>query len=175
MSLKYAILGLLTIQPMTGYDLKHEAFDTSIAHFWQADQSQIYRTLDRMAQDGWVESEMEFQTDRPNKRLYRITEAGRAALIDWLSTPQPLPVYREPFLVQMFFAGMLPRERVLEHIQQHIAGHRAKLAEYEAVAGLFDDSGDRQFWRMTVDLGIALENTYLDWLQDCEATIMQKS
>ena len=52
MSLKHAILGLLTIQPMTGYELKHEAFDTSIAHFWQADQSQIYRTLDRMESDG---------------------------------------------------------------------------------------------------------------------------
>ena len=44
MSLKHALLGLLTHQPMTGYELK-QFFDSSIQHFWNAELSQIYPTL----------------------------------------------------------------------------------------------------------------------------------
>ncbi len=49
MSLEYAILGFLNYHPYTGYDLK-KIFDTSIRHFWPADQSQIYRTLARLTE-----------------------------------------------------------------------------------------------------------------------------
>lgn len=175
MSLKHAILGLLTIQPMTGYDLKHAAFDTSIAHFWRADQAQIYRALDKMAGDGWVESTVEVQTERPNRRVYHITDAGRAELLNWLESPQPPPVYREPFLVQVFFAYMLPEAQTLAHMQDHIAAHRETLARYEALApGLAHSPGSarqKQFWQMTLDLGMALEHTYLEWLARCQAAI----
>ena len=47
MSLEYAILGFLNYLPLSGYDLK-KMFDTSVQHFWPADQSQIYRTLARL-------------------------------------------------------------------------------------------------------------------------------
>lgn len=175
MSLKHAILGLLTIQPMTGYELKHEAFDRSIAHFWQADQSQIYRVLDQMESDGWVESELEIQIERPNKRLFRITNSGLEALLNWLHTPQSPSVYRDPFLVQLFFAGMLPRERVLEHIQQHIDAHHATLATYHAIQAILPQDNvplrDQQFWLMTLDWGVAQEKTYLNWLEDCKHKI----
>ena len=69
MSLKHAILGLLTVTPMTGYDLKHRAFDVAIAHFWKADQSQIYRTLNRLSEAGWVQSEIEAQDERPDRKV----------------------------------------------------------------------------------------------------------
>mgnify|MGYP003565227123 CR=1 FL=1 len=57
MSLKYAILGILNAFPMTGYDLKHQAFDATVRHFWPADQSQIYRTLNRLTERGGAEME----------------------------------------------------------------------------------------------------------------------
>ena len=47
MSLGHAILGFLNREPMTGYDLKTRCFDDDAAHFWTADQAQVYRTLDR--------------------------------------------------------------------------------------------------------------------------------
>jgi len=56
MSLEFAILGFLNYQPYTGYDLK-KIFDTSIRHFWPADQSQIYRTLARLTEQGLAEME----------------------------------------------------------------------------------------------------------------------
>lgn len=178
MSLKHAILGLLTIQPMTGYDLKHLAFDSTIAHFWRADQAQIYRTLDSMEGEGLLTSDLQIQSERPSKRVYTITEAGRAELLDWLRQPQSPPVYREPFLVQVFFAGMLTDAEVQGHIQAHIEAHRENLAKYQDIDIPPQDEGtrrDRLFWGMTLELGVALENTYLAWLEKWQQIIRDRS
>jgi len=68
MSLEYAILGFLNYHPYTGYDLK-KIFDTSVNHFWHADQSQIYRTLARLTEQGHVQMEKVPQEDRPTARF----------------------------------------------------------------------------------------------------------
>ena len=177
MSLSHAILGLLTVAPMTGYDLKTQAFDNTIAHFWQADQTQIYRTLATMAGSGWVKSTLEIQEDRPNRKVYHITDAGRGELIRWLHTEQSLPVYREPFLVQMFFAGELDTETILAHIIQQRAGHEVRLAHYETITmPSLDDpelARKRIFWRLTLEMGMAMERAYIDWLDHCEAVVQE--
>ena len=67
MSLEHAILGFLNYRAFSGYDLK-KAFDTSVNHFWPADQSQIYRTLARLAERGWAEMEIVPQEDRPDRK-----------------------------------------------------------------------------------------------------------
>lgn len=77
MSLDHAILGFLNYHPYTGYDLK-KIFDFSVQHFWSADQSQIYRTLNRLTDAGYVEMEKVAQEDRPDRKVYHITGAGRA-------------------------------------------------------------------------------------------------
>ena len=65
----------MNYRPYSGYDLK-KIFDTSVRHFWPADQSQIYRTLSRMSEKGWVEIEVIHQESRPDRKEYRITPAG---------------------------------------------------------------------------------------------------
>lgn len=102
MSLAYVILGFLQKQDMTGYDLKTNCFDQCIAHLWPADQAQIYKTLDRLFEQGWIDCHVEIQRDRPNRKVYSLTELGKAELILWLQCPQPLPIVREPLLVQLF-------------------------------------------------------------------------
>ena len=72
MSLDYAILGFLNYRPLSGYDLK-KMFDTSVQHFWTADQSQIYRILARLAKQKWVQVEVIEQTSRPDRKIYHIT------------------------------------------------------------------------------------------------------
>ena len=133
MSLAHAILGILQTQPMTGYDLKTQCFDQSIAHFWPADQAQIYRTLDKMTEQGWIESQIEFQENRPNRKVYSITESGRSELHQWLTSFQALPVYREPFLIQLFFARELTNAAILHQIEQQLQAHRERLHQYEQV------------------------------------------
>src|SRR5438105_2540982 len=102
MSLQHAILALLNEAPMSGYDLKTSGFDRKVNHFWSADQAQIYRTLDKLVEQGWVSSQLEIQYDHPNRKLYSITSTGQAQLKRWMSEFQPLPVKREPFLIQLF-------------------------------------------------------------------------
>lgn len=176
MSLPHAILGFLQNEPMTGYDLKTVCFDVSVAHFWPADQSQIYRTLDTLAEKGWVESELEVQTDRPNRKIYSITDAGRAELTRWLQTEQDLPIRREPFLVQLFFMDQLPDESIIASMESQLAAHEALLARYRAIH-IPDDIPDPalaravELQRMTLDMGIRMEQMYIDWLRDCIAKV----
>jgi PadR family transcriptional regulator, regulatory protein AphA len=168
MSLPHAILGILHEQPMTGYDLKTQYFDQSIAHFWPADQAQIYRTLDKMAADGWVESQLEIQDNRPNRKVYSITDTGRAELRHWLTTSLPLVSYREPFLIQLFFMKLLSNEQILSMIEAQQQAHQARLAEYRKlpIPPLDDPSANREMilQRLTLELGLRVEQANLDWL-----------
>lgn len=176
MSLVHAILGFLQNQPMTGYDLKTLCFDQSIAHFWPADQAQIYRTLDKLNEQGWVESEVQFQADRPNRKVYSITNAGRAEFQQWLVSEQALPLHREPFLVQLFFSGRLSREQLIAHMENQRRAHEALLAGYERIVipTECEDPAELRALKlqaMTLDLGKRTERNYIAWLDDCIAVI----
>src|SRR6185369_16784590 len=102
MSLPHLLLGLLSSNPMSGYDL-NKAFNTTVQHFWTTDQSQIYRALYKLDEEGKVEVETIIQEDNPNKKVYHITEAGTAELRDWLAKRHASATIREGWLGQLFF------------------------------------------------------------------------
>jgi DNA-binding PadR family transcriptional regulator len=160
---------------MTGYDLKNQSFDASVAHFWPADQAQIYRTLDKMAEQGWVESQVEFQEDRPNRKVYSITHDGRAELRRWLLLSQPLPAYREPFLIQLFFAEDLPNDQIIALLETQQQAHQERLDHYQHIPlpSLDQLTQDREssLQRLTLELGIRVEQAYLDWLETAMDTV----
>lgn len=124
MSLSHAILGLLDLAPMTGYDLK-KTFDGSVAHFWTADQAQIYRTLAKLVDDGAVVVRVVPQEGRPDRREHHITDGGRGELAAWLGSPLEAERSREPFLARIFFAG---REEPAV-ARRLLAGRRAAVEE----------------------------------------------
>ena len=175
MSLAHAILGFLSRAPMTGYDLKTLCFDQSVAHFWPADQAQIYRTLDKLTEQGFLESELDIQDTRPNRKVYSITPAGHDELMRWLASPQGLTAYREPFLVQLFFSSALPAETAVGLLEDQLRQHRERLAVYQSILlGQKDPTDLTQqelFERFTLDLGIGLEEVYIRWLEDCIAQL----
>ncbi len=167
MSLTHAILGLLTLSPMTGYDLKNQSFDASIGHFWPADQAQIYRTLDKMAEQGWVESHTEFQEDRPNRKVYSITSEGQVELKRWLPSFQPLPPYREPFLIQLFFAGDLSNDEIIVLLEAQRDAHQERLDGYRQIPlptlDQLAENRELTLQRLTLEMGLKVEQAYLDW------------
>jgi DNA-binding PadR family transcriptional regulator len=171
MSLPHAILGFLRDRPMTGYDLKTQCFDESVAHFWPADQAQIYRTLDKLTEQGFIENTLEIQEDRPNRKIYHITDTGRAELERWLHAEIPLAPYREPFLVQLFFSQSVSKASLVEQLEKQLSEHRARLATYEAIEISDADSAEYQksviLARMTLDYGKQIEHTNIAWLLDC--------
>lgn len=175
MSLKYAILGLLNVLPMTGYDLKHQAFDATVRHFWPADQSQIYRTLNQLASESLVTATVVAQDERPDRKVYAITAAGQAVLTDWLKTDQALPTLRDPLLVQLFFGQELPRADLLRVVEQQLAAHQAQLAVFGQIpippAASRPDDRWLALQHLTLDFGLALEQAYVSWLAHCREVI----
>jgi len=172
MSLEHAILGFLNYQPYTGYDLK-KIFDTSVRHFWPADQSQIYRTLSRLTENGLVEMEVFHQEDRPDRKVYSITEAGRSELRGWLAGPPPLDQPRSAPLIQVFFAGDLPDEQILAKFEQFAAIMRAILSQYDQVPAQIEiykneinSPREHFFWMLTLDSGIRNMRANLEWAEN---------
>lgn len=171
MSLENAILGFLQHQPFSGYDLK-KVFDTSVRHFWPADQSQIYRTLTRLAEQGWVKMEVIDQDSRPNRKLFRITEEGRRELHRWLSTPLPPEESRSASLIQVFFAGQLEDEQILAIFERAAVQLRELLDTYtriprqvQAYHGMIGSPRERFFWMLTLECGISGARGQLEWVE----------
>lgn len=171
MSLEHAILGFLNYHPKTGYDLK-KIFDTSVQHFWQADQSQIYRTLNRLTENGYVEKEQVQQDDRPDRKVYHITDMGREELRRWITNPPPMGAPRSAPLIQVFFLGQLSDELILNKFEGYAAVMRAILAGYDQVPGQIGDfqievNSPREhfFWMLTLDNGIRNMKANLEWAE----------
>jgi DNA-binding PadR family transcriptional regulator len=175
MSLPHAILGFLRVMPMTGYDLKTQAFDRTVAHFWSAVQQQIYRELDKMDELGWVTCEVEMQTDRPPRKVFHITDTGREELAAWLKQPLPLAPRREPFLIQLFFAAQLRNEDIIALLEDQRAGHQARLTALEQIVIPPMDDPQQQrrqaLTGLTLDLGLRMERMYIDWLTHALAVV----
>ena len=181
MSLKYAILGFLSFKSLSGYDLK-KAFDRSVRHFWPANQSQIYRTLSQMTDEGLVEKEVIERDERLDMKIYSITKTGRAELHEWLATPLPEKDTREPFLVQIFFGGKLSDAELLNLLQ-----HEKKVAEeglfvYEAVhqattaqPNSINDPRAIFLSLLTLEYGIKSNRALLEWLNSAIEQIETKN
>jgi DNA-binding PadR family transcriptional regulator len=177
MSLDYAILGFLNYSPLSGYDLK-KFFDSSVRHFWPADQSQIYRTLARLADQGLVEQEVFRGVDRPDRKEYHITPAGQEALRAWLLSPLPSQDVRIAALIQVFFAGQLSDEQILALFERLAADARAVLAVYDQIpqaAGTDDPAlgppRERFFWQLTLEYGRMSAQADLVWIENILARI----
>jgi DNA-binding PadR family transcriptional regulator len=172
MSLQHAILGFLNHRPYSGYDLK-KVFDTSVRHFWPADQSQIYRTLNRLTTNGWAEMEKIEQEKRPARKEYHITEAGQDELRQWLVTPLPFGDNRSAPMVQVFFAGHLTNEKIIA-MYQRVADHmRIGLQQYELIPQEIEAYSEyvrspREFffWMQTLEIGKLTARTNLEWIEN---------
>lgn len=181
MSLKHAILGFLSLMPLSGYDLK-KAFDRSVQHFWPANQSQIYRTLAQLSEEGFVEKEVIEREERLDMKIYSITATGRTELHQWLATPLPDPDDREPFLIQVYFGGMLKDAELLGLFQKKLQSIEERLAVYRAVYEMIQNSPTAKFDERTIFLSIlTLEAGYknnqaiAEWLRSAMERIQKKN
>lgn len=174
MSLAHVILGFLQQKEMTGYELKTSCFDQCLAHLWPADQAQIYKTLDRLVEQSCITYTVEIQRDRPNRKVYSLTEAGKTELMKWLKCPAALPTVREPLLVQLFFADQLQNEAIIHLLEQQLAAHHEKITNCDGlkVPLLNDPSATREqiIHRLVIDLIVRREQIYIEWLK----TAMEK-
>jgi len=174
MSLRHGLLGLINYEPMTGYDTVKE-FNQSLAFFWTATPQHIYKELDTMEKSGWLISERIMQTEKPNKRVYSITELGKKVLVDWVSRPEEgvnaFMKGKNPFLMRLAFAGEGSDENALQMLyefrNQYLSfaetlGDVDKiLAESEATVS----PKSMKYWRIVAMHGEYVRKARLEWAE----------
>lgn len=172
MSLKHALLGILGFEPMTGYELK-QFFDSSVQHFWNAELSQIYPTLKALEESGFVDMRVEVQQNRPNRKIYAITDEGRLEFERWFRAPQPPADLRDPFLIKVFFGTELPVEDTLILLRRQTEEQQKMLLFSETVLREKITMGVKHwhsarhgmYWSMTLDLACAYRRAYIAWCE----------
>jgi PadR family transcriptional regulator, regulatory protein AphA len=181
MSLKHAILGFLSYTPLSGYDLK-KAFDKSVQHFWQANQSQIYRTLAELEENGFVGKQVVEREERLDMKIYNVTEAGRAELRRWLATPLPERDDREPFLIQVYFSGQLNDDETLHLFRQKLKETEERLDVYEGMYQIIqntpptiDDQRAVFLATLTLEAGYVNDKSIAAWLRSAIQRIESKN
>ena len=179
MPLSHAILGFLDYRPMSGYDLK-KYFDQSVAHFWSATQSHIYKALENLEQDGMVESQVIQQDGKPNRKQYKITEAGRTELRRWVSTPLPVEAKREAWLIQVFFAHNITNAEIASLFENRIERLRNSLSECRLAQKNIDENSKNidskrleSLWQLTLDYGINYFENEISWLEKTLPVVQQ--
>jgi PadR family transcriptional regulator, regulatory protein AphA len=123
----YVILGMLSLRPMSGYDIKHVA-DMSVRYFWTISYGQIYPELKNLADAGLVSAE-DTSVGSRQRTVYRLTKSGEEALGDWVGMTQEMPIeIRDEMLLRLFFADQLaPDEK--RSLLNNMAGRHNRLVE----------------------------------------------
>jgi DNA-binding PadR family transcriptional regulator len=129
-ALDYFVLGLVKDAGLSGYDLA-KLFEYVVRFFWQAEQSQVYRALYRLRDLGWVRASVVEQAHAPDKTVYQITGAGKAALRVWLRADADEPPARRVWLGKFFFSNELPTPDVAKILDRRIRDLQECLVEFE--------------------------------------------
>ena len=141
MDIKSIILGFLTYESMTGYELK-KYFSISFSFISGISYGSIYPALKKMEHQGLVTMQLEVQDGAPNRKVYTITKAGKAAFLNTLKAPLSFGKFKSPFLMRLFFfANLSPEERVAA-VRTHLESIMAMQQDLETASPDVDKYAD---------------------------------
>lgn len=178
MSLSHGILGFLTYGEMSGYDLA-KAFGSSLDFFWHAQTSHIYLELKKLEQSGFVAGRLIQQQEKPNKKLYHLTEAGQQEFFRWLGEADNgfTREFKSSFLMKVFFSGSVPPAQSVAMLQGFIAGCEAYLAQLAQTPQTIREYGRQVepyqalYWELTADFGHGFMELCIAWARRCIARL----
>lgn len=174
MSIKHAILGLLADRPLHGYELK-AAYEEHVVPNSQLNYGQVYTTLERLARDALVAHELVSQTERPDKKVYALTPAGRAELDHWLATPShPDLDLRNQTFVKLILSRRLKHPGPLEVLAIE---RRACFERLHEVTQARTRAGKEKATVPTtllLDLAVLKLEAFLKWLDRCEEVLKKE-
>ncbi|TQF73326.1 PadR family transcriptional regulator [Rhodococcus spelaei] len=132
MALEHALLVSLSEQSGSGYELARR-FGKSIGFFWNATHQQIYRVLKRMDEAGWVDARTVGQDGRPDKKVYRVSDAGRTELQRWIAEPTEPGQLRNELAVKIRAASLGDLADVKAEVARHRDDHARRLEVYRLI------------------------------------------
>ena len=164
-----ALLGLLTIEPMSGYDLG-QMVRLSVGHIWSESYGQIYPNLKRLEAEGLVACKTEKRKGRPDRRIYSITRKGREQLAKWLAIPPQPEIPRNEMLLKLFFGAQAPTQILIANVERMVEDHRALLQKFKRTQHNEIDKNsqfpDAPFWKMAARFGQIEMEAHLKWAEE---------
>jgi PadR family transcriptional regulator AphA len=169
MAIKYAILGLLSWRPFSGYELR-KFFSESVALYWSGNSNQVYPALVQLHRDGLVESQVRQKGNYPPSKVYGLTAAGEAALREWVTADPAAPQMRNSFLTQLAWADGLGDADLSSLLDRY--GHEVQmklLMQKESIRrgreGPARTPREALLWTMIADHDCTMYEAELQWLQ----------
>ena len=170
---KYAILGMLSIRPMSGYDIKKQVEET-ISNFWTESYGQIYPMLKSLIAEKLVTKTVEKGAGKPDRHVYALTGPGRKGLRRWLHEGSTPKVVRNEFLLKLFFGEEISVKINVAHVEQFRELQRGLLQKYRAIEkGITAEHAENEnapYWLMTVRYGEHVSRALLQW---CDKTLVE--
>ncbi|PJE97510.1 PadR family transcriptional regulator [Streptomyces carminius] len=164
--MRLPLLALLAAGPAHGYELKQALEKLLGAAYPQPNVGQIYVTLGRLEKAGLIEGEDVSQSARPNKRIYRLTEAGREAVLAWFEEPTDEPRVRDEFFMKLALA---PRTGLADQLTLINKQRRQYLNTMRALSRLAAaEDRDNRVAQLLIEGAILHLQADLDWLERCQ-------
>jgi DNA-binding PadR family transcriptional regulator len=170
-TLGYAILGLLSREALSGYDLK-QRMAGRVGYFWSAKHSQIYPELARLEDGGYVKHSVVEQRERPDKKVYEIMAEGLDALKEWvIQPPVPRPT-RDELTLKTYSVWLADEEKAAQLFREEKLRHEEQLAHYEELRAWMEGEWREELTSTnspefasyaTLRRGISYEREYAEW------------
>jgi len=165
-----AVLGLVELQPGSGYDLARLA-DRSVGYLWTPSRSQIYKILPRLVTDGLATAKRVRQRDRPDKDLYSITPAGQRVLRRWLAETEEEPVRNANiFALKLFFCDLVPARTAQAQLGAYRRFLETRLSRFQAMAHA-PAQGERIFPQLILGRAITRIEATLLWVEEASKAL----
>ncbi|MFD3539016.1 PadR family transcriptional regulator [Streptomyces sp. NPDC058662] len=183
MALRHAVLTALLDDEYSGYQLA-KAFHISVANFWPAQPQQLYAELAKLEKEGLVAGREVVQEGRPNKRLFRVTDAGRAELEAFAAAAAKPSVIRDDLLVKVQAGDRVGTASVIVQLEERARAAEAKLELLrKLLLGMRGDADEEEFLRrgeriggyLTCLRGVAFEEGHRDWCLRAAAVLKERS
>lgn len=164
------ILGLLSHEELTGYEIKRR-MDTTLKYFWGASYGSIYPTLSGLVERG-LATRREGADNKRNKLIYTITDEGRNYLQQWLKTPAEKDELRYETLLKLFFGKEEGAQQAIAHIdafQKKIEKEMpCLLGAAETLNNCLAEDETHKYYLLTVEFGLKTYRAYLEWCKEAK-------
>ena len=177
MSLPHVILTVLSTRDATGYDITKE-FSATIGYFWKASHQQVYRELNKMAQNNLVTCVLEPQEGKPDRKVYSITDAGRSALGEWFEQPTTHPTVRDEFSAKLMACALQPSAAFQTQLVGLIEESRKLVAHYQEIESAYyltpaTHDTHQRLERLTLRRNLLLRQAWIDWADEVLAELAE--
>lgn len=179
MSIKFAILGILSWKPSTGYELK-KFFEESSSMYWSGNNNQIYKTLIQLQDEGLVVNEVIHQESSPSKKIYTITTEGISELKEWVKSTPEAPEFKKTFLIQLAWSDLLNDKELNELLSNYENELKLQLVLNQEKSKRNLNSPDRSpreilLWNMISKNIISSYKNELEWVEQLRHDLFENA